>query len=363
MAAVVLLFLSFSQFPVYAAESASSDITSQEAKLRDRASEEIEKRWTVLTNPALQARVDTIIRRLEPFMRRKLDYDASIIDHEMVNAFALAGGKIYVTTGMLEFVKTDLELAGVLAHEMIHADRKHVIIQTARNNKMTLIAIAAAIASRGSGAALVAANALQVAVMGAYSIDIEKEADAGGIDALVLAGYTPVGMITLQERLKEERMKHPEVDAGIYQTHPEVDERIRAAEKYMDEHDIPVHRKHALGNLRASVGVVSGDLTLALDGEPVWLGRDDERTRTLFDRVAEDIWNYLQLETVPYEMRVEGDGARSSFFIGNKKIISEDEIPNGAQSLAELRDGIQRALNLARRSHPLADYYKNTSQN
>jgi hypothetical protein len=316
-----------------------SEATPQEIKLGERVSAEIEKNMTVLVNPVYKARVQTIVNRLAPYMDRRLDYDVGIIDHKMANAFALAGGKMYVTTGMLDFVKTDMELAGVIAHEMAHADKKHVIIQTARNNRMTLLAILAAVATKGEGAALLAANVLHVAIMGAYSIDIEKEADAIGIDALARAGYNPIGMLTVQERLKEERMKRPEINPGIYQTHPEVEERIAAAEKYLADHDMPIKRKHALGNLRTSVEEISsGDfrLAVAIDGEAVWRGAGGAETRELFERVASGLWDYLELETIPFDVRVEGtpQDPESAFYVKAKKIVSQKELPEGTESLS-----------------------------
>jgi hypothetical protein len=341
-----------------AASPASSDATPQEIKLSERVSGEIEKRWTVLVDPAHHAKVGMIVNRLSPFMERDLFYDVRIVDSDVINAFALAGGKIYVTKGMLDFVKTDLELAGVIAHEMVHADRKHVMIQSARNNRMTLLAIAAAIASKGEGAALVAASALQIAVMGAYSIDIECEADAYGIDALSRAGYNPVGMLTLQERLMEERMKRAYVDPGIYQTHPEIEDRIEAAHSYMEEHGIQISRKYALGNLRPSIEARSDALTLLIDDEPVWRGRDDEPTNALFSRVREDLWGVLQLETAPFDVSVDGPADGAVFLIKGRTIARESELPEGTDSLSSLREGVHGALSRARKSHPMADYYK-----
>jgi Zn-dependent protease with chaperone function len=347
---------------VVSPDTPPSDATPQEIKISERASSEIEKNWPVLVNPVYRAKVETIVNRLSPHMERNLPYDVGIIDHKMVNAFALAGGRMYVTTGMLDFVKTDVELAGVIAHEMVHADRKHVIIQSARNNRMTLLAIMAAIASKGSAAAMIAANVLQVAIMGAYSIDLEKEADALGIDVLARAGYNPVGMLTIQERLKEERLKHPDIDPGIYQTHPEADERIAAAEKYLNDHGVPIRRKYALGNLRPSVGETSGDLSTALfiDDDVVWRGRGDEPTRELFGRVADALREHLQLETVPFDIRVESgpDGANQAFYVGPRKIVAAEEAPPGAEPLPALRENVQRALSRARMDHPMADYYK-----
>ncbi|MDR2779921.1 MAG: M48 family metallopeptidase [Synergistaceae bacterium] len=367
--AVIAVVMFFASGAVIAAPDAvspdmspRSDATPQEKKLSDRAAAEIEKTWPVLVNPVYRAKVETIVNRLSPYMERNLPFDIGIIDHKMVNAFALAGGKMYVTTGMLDFVKTDTELAGVVAHEMVHADKKHVIIQSARNNRMTLLAIATAIVSKGSAAAMVAANVLQVAIMGAYSIDLEKEADGLGIDILARAGYNPVGMLTVQERLKEERLKHPDINPGIYQTHPETDERIASAEKYLNDHGIPIRRKYALGNLRTSVGETSGDIeaTLLIDDTEVWRGRGDEPTRKLFGRVAGDLWEYLQLETVPFDVRIEsgGDGANQVFYVGSRKIAASDELPQGTEPLRTLRENVQKVLSDARMTHPMADYYK-----
>jgi Zn-dependent protease with chaperone function len=367
--AVIMVMMVFASGAVAAAPDVvspdappPSDATPQEIRLSERASAEIEKTWPILINPVYRARVETIVNRLSPYMERNLPYNIGIIDHKMVNAFALAGGKMYVTTGMLDFVKTDVELAGVIAHEMAHADKKHVIIQSARNNRMTLLAITAAILSKGNAAAMVAANVLQVAIMGAYSIDLEKEADALGIDILAQAGYNPVGMLTVQERLKEERLKHPDINPGIYQTHPETDERIAAAKKYLGDHGIPIRRKYALGNLRTSVRKTSGDLSAAIfiDDAEVWRGRDDERTLKLFGRVADDLWEHLQLETVPFDVRVESGkgGANQAFYVGARKIAAADELPPGAESLQTLRENVQKILSDTRMTHPMADYYE-----
>jgi Zn-dependent protease with chaperone function len=335
----------------------SSDATPQEIKLAEMGSKEVEERMTIIIDPTRQARVETIVNRLKPHMERDLPYEARIVDHEMVNAFALAGGPIYVTTGMLDFVKTDLELAGVLAHEMAHADRKHVIIQMARNERTTLLAIAAMIASRGHGAAIFAASALQVAVMGAYSIDIEKEADALGIAALMRAGYNPVGVLTLQERLREESLKRAYIDPGIYRTHPETKERITAAIKYMKENGLPVERKHALGVLRAGVSVLSGDICLSIDGEPMWRAPDDIGTKELFSRIADDLRDALQLESAPYDIRIESSPSGRALFIKGRLIAEEPELPEGAESIDLLREGIKNSLSAAQRRHPMADYY------
>ncbi len=309
-----------------------SDATPQEVKLGEKTREAIAEHFPIVRNPVYQARVETIVGRLQP----------------------------YVATGMLDFVKSDLELAGIIAHEMAHADRKHVITQMARNERMTLLAIAAAIASKGQAAALIAANALQVAIMGAYSIDIEKEADAHGIQVLTRAGYNPVGMLTLQERLKEDALKHPHVDYGIYQTHPETDERIAAAVKYMEDNGLEVNRKYSLGLLRTEIVRQDGKLILKLDGETLLEGADDDATASLFERISADLSKYLQLEMAPFDVRVQGDGPDRSLWVGGKRVVRASELTSmsGAETVEKLRESVHRALSAARSSHPMADYFK-----
>jgi predicted Zn-dependent protease len=361
--AAVFLCAAGAVFAETSGDIAPSEATPQEIKLSERVIAEVEKHWTILVNPVYNARVETIVNRLSPYMERRLNYDVDIIDEKAVNAFALAGGKMYVTTGMLDFVKSDVELAGVIAHEMVHADKKHVIIQTARNNRttlqMTLLALAAAIASKGDGRALVVANLVQVAIMGAYSVELEKEADALGIDTLFNAGYNAVGMLTIQERFKEERMKHPEIDLGVYQTHPEAEERIAAAEKYLLDHDIPIHRKYALANLRAAVEEETSPdrrLVLTIDGETVWRGENDAPTKELFGRVASSLNEHLQMETMPFDIRVgSGTSPDVAFYIETKKILSDSEVPKGCEPLSTLRDEVQKKLTNARHSHPMAN--------
>ena len=345
--------------PVVVSEDApSSEATKQEVELGKKTREEIAKHFAIIRNPVYQARVETIVGRLRPHMERNLPYEVTIIDHKMVNAFAIAGGGMYVATGMLDFVKSDLELAGVIAHEMAHADKKHVITQMARNQRMTLLALAAAIASKGKAAGLIAANALQVAVMGAYSIDIEKEADACGIKALTQAGYNPVGVLTLQERIKEEALKHPHVDYGIYQTHPEVDERIAAAEKYMEDNGIEVDRKYALGLLRTEIVRQDGTVRLKLDDETLLEGVEDDTTLSLFERISADLSKYLQLETAPFDIRVQGDADGQSLWVEGKRIVRASELAPLSADPGGLRESVHRALSAARRSHPMADYFK-----
>lgn len=337
-------------------EDASDDATPQERRLRAQTISEIENAFTIINDPVRQVRVERIVRRIVPYLKRSLDYQVTIIsDDKMINAFAIAGGPIYVATGMLDFARTDLELAGVIAHELAHADKGHVIEQVARNEKMTLLAIAAMIASQGSAAGMVAASALQVAVMGEYSIDLEKEADAVGIDVLDQAGFDPVGMLTLQEHFAHEEMKRPQIELGIYQTHPKTKQRIESAERYMRDRGLPVRRKLALGILRTRIERENGRASLFIDDTEL-LSTGESYIDTL-EKLKNAFDERLQLETAPFDISVNDEEGGRALFIRGQRIVGTRELGETITA-DELRDRVQRALNAARDKHPLADYFR-----
>ena len=180
-------------------------------------------------------------------MQRELEYEVRILEMEQPNAFSLPGGMTYITTGMLDFLKSEDEIAAVLCHEFVHADRAHGIVQARRNNRLNLLTLAGLIAATqaGEGGAGIAAMAggIQTAMMNTYSIDLEKEADAMGIDILYRAGYNPAAMLTMMERMNVERLKRAQYELGIFQTHPEADERVDAALEYLREKGIDIQRK------------------------------------------------------------------------------------------------------------------------
>ena len=341
------------------AASKSSDIKAleKEIKLGKSVAEDIEKQWPRVLEPSKTARAEMILQRLRPYMERSLDYEVRVVEQKMVNAFSLPGGITYVTTGMLDFIKTDTELAAVIAHELVHADKRHVMVQVARNERLTLLAIAVAVATKGKGAAIIMANVAQVAIMNAYSIDLEKEADAGGIKAMMAAHFNPAGMLTLQERLLEESLRRPKADMGVWQSHPDAEERIRLAAQFMNDQKIPIHRKYALGLLRTEVQVASGDVGLMIDGEPLWSGKETADNREFLERVRARLDEYLQLETLPYDIRLQKESDGDVLRILARKIAEEREIPKGMEPLTLIPGRLQSALEKARKRYPVANYY------
>lgn len=354
----------FSCAPAFAAASPEpSDKTiKREIKIGRKGADEIEKHIPRVLDPAAEARLAMIAAKLTPHLQRDLEYSVRILDMKEPNAFALPGGRTYITTGMLDFLRSEDEIAAVLCHEFVHADRAHGIIQARRNNRLTLLSIAGLIAATqagDSGAGVAAmASGIQTALMNSYSIDLEKEADSMGIDVLRRAGYNPAAMLTMMERMKVEKLKHAQYQLGIYQTHPEEEERVEAALKYLRDNGIDIQRRDVVQTLQVSVREQSGDVRLYVDGAALLSAPATEDSLRLFSELGERLDGTLELELLPYDIKIIGDSGAQSLVIRRDTILREDELLSGMPSLSELRDRINNAVNDSRRGNMLTDYYQ-----
>ena len=135
MAAFLLpLFCAAQSFSAASPEPTDKTIP-REIKIGKKTAEQVEKQFPRVLDPSSEAKLAMIAGRLTPYLKRELQYNVKILEMKDPNAFALPGGFTYITTGMLDFLKSDDEIAAILAHEFVHADRAHGIIQAARNNE------------------------------------------------------------------------------------------------------------------------------------------------------------------------------------------------------------------------------------
>ena len=167
--------------------------------------------------------------------RPELDFTFTILDTPIVNAFALPGGYVYVTRGLLSLANSEAELAGVLGHEIGHVTARH----TAERYGQTMAANAAGIGLGvllGGGAAQ-AGGTLGALLVRSYSREQEFESDMLGGRYLSRAGYDTGGMASFltqlqaHSRLEATLAGQPEkADAfDITQTHPRTTDRIERA--------------------------------------------------------------------------------------------------------------------------------------
>ncbi len=343
----LIFFVSFN-----AAHAAEPDPDlKKEREIGRKAIEQIEKEWPLSVNPAVISKLEMIINRLEPFMQRRIDWEVRLVNSEELNAFCLPGGFIFFTTGIIDELKTDSELAAVMAHEMIHADRKHGLKVAAESNKVTLGALAVMILSGGAAAPMILAQVAQVAMTSAYTFELEAEADRLGLEALIQSGYSPTGMITLFEHFMAEEYKQPIHDYGIYMNHPDTHKRLEAAVKILHARNIPIERKYSLGLLRTSIKEAGKKINLAIDGSTVLSADKTPENSNAVKEIKANIDKYLQLELAPYELHTRN----GNLYIGNNLTAKSIK---GMTSTEDLRKNLLKAINAGRAKYPTSKFFK-----
>jgi len=189
----------------------------------------------VLDAPELTAYVDGIGRKLlRGLPSRRFRYRFAVVDQMEPNAFALPGGYIFVSRGLLALANDEDELACVLGHEIVHAHARHAAQQQS--------------IARAQGFSLPFSRAARLA---AYGRDMEREADEIGQQLCAAAGYDPMGLSTFLRSLSfRERMLigHPRRPT-FRDTHPGASER--AATSAVRAHELRWQRDPALGDVRA----------------------------------------------------------------------------------------------------------------
>ena len=180
----------------------------QQVLLGKRAAKELRKQEHVL--PASDPRVKTlrrIARRILSTFHDKdtnWEYSFDVIDSKELNAFALPGGPTFFYTGLMDRLKTEDELAGVLGHELTHVRKQHWAYAYADSQKRNLglsILLMAARANESIANLIGITN--DVVFELPYSRRHETEADDGGFEALVAIGYNPQGLADTFQMLRD----------------------------------------------------------------------------------------------------------------------------------------------------------------
>jgi predicted Zn-dependent protease len=223
----------------------------EESRIGDELAEEYVYAEPLKTadEQAMQQYVAKVGERVAMHARRKLNYHFHLLpDEDLINAFALPGGHIFIGQGLLDIMTSEDELAFVLGHEIEHIDHYHAAerVQIEARLKNLNLDIVASITQ------------IPISLWQAgYSKEQEFEADREGLRLAVLAGYSPQGAVNLTEKfaaLEREYVIHSETPAeelsqvaieglnGYFRSHPLPSERLAQANEVIAQDHLDTNK-------------------------------------------------------------------------------------------------------------------------
>ncbi|UCD32099.1 MAG: M48 family metalloprotease [Desulfobacterales bacterium] len=183
---------------------------------------------------------------LAAFPPQPFKYHFYVIKDDSLNAFAGPAGHIFVNSGLIQAMKSEEELAGVISHEIAHVSLRHISGKIERSKKTNMVTLAGMVAGvlLGIGGAGDAASAV---IMGstaasqtsalAYSRDDEAEADQVGLKHLNHTGYSAKGLLVVMKKMRSKEWFDSSVIPTYMRTHPAPEERMVNIDIWIAKHE------------------------------------------------------------------------------------------------------------------------------
>ncbi len=245
---------------------------AQEIQTGLQAHKDVLKEYPALDNPALQGYVNAIgLRLAQESHRPQLKWQFTVVDSPDVNAFALPGGYVYITRGLMAYLNSEAELAGVIGHEIGHVTARHGVRQQSAQTAAGLGAVLGSLLVPGlnnqAGATLL--QTMAQAWTAGYGREHELESDRLGAQYLARAGYSPQAMIDVIGVLKNQELFAAEQARrdgrpvrtyhGTFDTHPSNDKRLKEVVGEANKYAVVAPREGRNDYLQKLSGMVFGD--------------------------------------------------------------------------------------------------------
>ena len=196
--------------------------------------------------------------------RPNLEYHVKVVDSPVVNAFAVPGGYIYLTRGIMANLNNEAEFIGVLGHEMGHIAARHSVSQQTKQQLGTLLLIGGMIASpKFANYAEQAMQGLELLFL-SFSREDEREADALGSEYATKMAYDGTKMADFYKVLI--RMNLSEAEGGVptfLSTHPDPGDRynavLRNTKAWQDSLKLPSYKVNGDSYLQMIDGMIYGE--------------------------------------------------------------------------------------------------------
>lgn len=262
--------------------------------------------------------------------RPRLPYQFTAVNDPAVNAFALPGGKICITRGLLVRLESEDGLAAVLGHEVGHVTARHAVAAYNRQVLATLfLATSAAVleAKDVKGRELIWVGGLlgTQMLLARYSRDQERQSDSLGLHYAVAAGFSPLGMVETQQILLALGKEKPSVVERLFASHPHSAERLATAQRLVAQLPAEVQnrpvRKERLLQATASLRQV----------QPAWEEAAEGRALLVQDQTAKALTRLARARDLAPKEGVIRTLLALALWENNRKSEAREEAFLGAQ--------------------------------
>jgi len=252
------------------------------------------KEMSLYGSPDLQAYVQDLGKKLAAHSERpELAWTFRLVDDPTVNAFALPGGYIYITRGLMAHMGSEAELAGVVGHEIGHVTARHSVNQMSKQQLFSLgLGVGVVLSDTVAQLGQALSQGLQVMFL-KFSRDDEREADQLGLRYLYRSGYDPrpmtevyetlgaVSSLDTNERLPDWMATHPNpedrrqrISQAIATLGPDFSGRTVARDEYLHRLDGMVYGEDPRQGYFDGVAFLHPALAFRFDGPAGWKGRN-----------------------------------------------------------------------------------------
>ena len=209
----------------------------KEIALGRQMAQEVQREAKINDDPILSEYVNRVGQNLVRNSDAKVPFSFKVIEADDLNAFALPGGYVFVNTGLIVMAEEEDEFAGAVAHEIAHVAARHMTRQATKSQIANIATVPLSVLL-GGWAGVAARQAAGLAIpmtFLSFSRKDESEADYLGLQYMYAAGYDPNGAISIFEKLEALSRRKPGAVSKLFSTHPKDGDRIRKAEKEIQE--------------------------------------------------------------------------------------------------------------------------------
>jgi predicted Zn-dependent protease len=210
---------------------------AQEIAMGRESDPQVRQQYGIAEGQALQSYIETVGRKLVKVSHRpNLEWHFAVVDSPVVNAFAIPGGYVYITRGILAYLSNEAELAGVMGHEVGHVTARHSVSQMTKEQLTQIgFGVGGAISPVFGQFGNMAQGGLGLVFL-RFSRDDEREADRLGIEYAARSAYDPRPVSNFFEVLgRMSAAGDRETIPGWLSTHPDPPERVQATRREAEQ--------------------------------------------------------------------------------------------------------------------------------